>query len=55
MYANFIEKSAFAVFFLLFVIYNVIYWTWLFTSSGYNDWAEVNTTLNVGDDVEAEQ
>lgn len=49
LYVGFIEKSAFAVFFLLFVIYNVIYWTWLFNSSAYYDLAKVNTTLNVAD------
>lgn len=51
LYTRMIEKFAFAVFFLLFVIYNILYWSWLFTSSDYYDWGEINTTLNVRDDI----
>lgn len=52
-YARIVEKFAFAVFFLLFIVYNVIYWVWLFRSSQYWEWAEINETLNVGGNIQS--
>lgn len=50
MYVNVIEKYAFFVFLVLFVIFNVIYWTWLFESSGFYKWPEVNPDFNAEED-----
>jgi len=33
-----IERYGLAVFSLLFVVYNIVYWTWLLVSSGYFSW-----------------
>ena len=46
MISNIVEKYAFIVFFILFVIYNMFYWSWLYNSSGYLDWPEINPLLN---------
>jgi hypothetical protein len=35
---NFMEDYSFFVFALLFVIFNIVYWSWLFTASEYLDW-----------------
>ncbi len=47
-YTVIIESFGSAVFFLLFFIYNILYWSWLlFYNSDYIHWNTVNTTLNV--------
>jgi len=35
---NFMEDYSFFIFALLFLVFNISYWTWLLSSSGYFDW-----------------
>lgn len=44
-FAEFIEKYAVVIFSVVFIIFNVIYWSWLLTVSDYYNWS-VNETLN---------
>jgi len=43
--AKILNSFAFGFFVLNFLIFNLVYWPWLFVSSGHNRW-EVNGTLN---------
>jgi len=35
---TFFSHRSFAIFATLFVFFNIVYWTWLFTASEYFDW-----------------
>jgi len=43
--AKILNNFAFGFFVLNFLMFNLVYWPWLFVSSGHNRW-EVNETLN---------
>ena len=50
IFSELVERYAFVIFSVIFIVFNVVYWTWLLQAAKYFDWSVNATHTAIEDD-----